>query len=634
MSGNNVLDQSTDTEVLLRNLPMANGNIAPSAYALPPASLTFRDLSFKLPDTKRWPCISKSKTVGRTILQPCNGHFDPGELVALMGPSGSGKTTLLDMLAMKKTAPYEGEVSVNGRPRDKRLFRRIAAYVGQEDIMPPHWKVREAISFNAKLKYTPVRTHRNVDAWVDVLLDSFGLGAVQDSLIGGIDVRGISGGQRRRVSLARGVAAHASLLFCDEPTSGLSATDAELCIRALRVISKRLCVTTVVVIHQPRTEVAELFDRLVLLTSFPGRMVYFGGMDKAQAYWANLGHPVPANVNPTDWFMDTATPGTRQDISEFLVKAFTQNEYPTLIDQVERQMLCKGLTMQDMLGSRSGSRPSSYGEGDGKSRKHSTGFCTQIGVLLGRKVRLTVRNPLALGLPLLVPVVQGIIVGYMFEGTGHKRLDRQVMFSFCLLTMLCLAGTMGLVVLINDRILMKYEASEQLYSEFAWAFSTQVVDVPIALVGALLNVAVMLFFAEMQAEIYRTIVLWALLLFFVYDSLFSFIAAVAADTRQAQVLASPCVSIFMLFNGFVVTKADAPSLFRWIFYISPNAYAMEAIAQKLAEADDSLAGQMLLTSFGIDATGDSKGIQVMLGMIVCLRFGQLIALKKLNHIQR
>mmetsp|Transcript_13671 Transcript_13671/g.48238 ORF Transcript_13671/g.48238 Transcript_13671/m.48238 type:complete len:682 (-) Transcript_13671:119-2164(-) len=631
---------AVDTEILMRDPPSVCTDIKPSAYALPPASLTFRDLSFSLEqDGGHCSCFrgTMKDRPKKVVLAPCSGHFEPGELTAIMGPSGSGKTTLLDMLAMKKTSPYEGEVFINGRPRDVRLFRRIAAYVGQEDIMPAHWKVREAILFNATLKYCTMRSHRDDDAWVDVLLETFGLAPVQDSLIGGTEVRGISGGQRRRVSLARGVAAHASLLFCDEPTSGLSATDAELCIRALRTISKRLGVTILVVIHQPRTEVAELFDRLLLLTSFPGRMVYFGKMMDAQDYWFQLGHPVPTNVNPCDFFMDTVTPGTRQDVSKALVDAFLEYEQPLISRLVDSKMLTQGPSTADML------YLTSY-KGRGGSKRHNVGFCAQFCILFRRKLRLTARNPMALALPIIVPILQGTIVGWMFQGTGAKGLDRKVMFSFCMLTMLCLAGTMGLIVLINDRILMKHEASEQLYSEGAWALATQAIDIPLALVGALLNVCIMLGFAEMQAALYNSMFLWALLLFFVYDSLFAFIAAVAADTRQAQVLASPCVSIFMLFNGFIVTQRDSPFLLKWIFAISPNAYAMQAIVIKIVEEapeDESFQGNMLLASMGLlddegilETPSLSRGFLILCTMIFVLRIGQMVGLKCLNHIQR
>merc|ERR1719254_107079 len=97
---------------------------------------------------------------------------------------------------------------------------------------------------------------------------------------------------------------------------------------------------------------------------------------------------------------------------------------------------------------------------------------------------LTMRNPQALALPIAVPVVQGTICGYMFIGTGQKDFDRQIMFAFCMLTCLCLAGTMGLIVLITERTLMKHEAAEALYSEGAWALAQQCVDIPLALLGA------------------------------------------------------------------------------------------------------------------------------------------------------
>mmetsp|Transcript_39510 Transcript_39510/g.113668 ORF Transcript_39510/g.113668 Transcript_39510/m.113668 type:complete len:657 (-) Transcript_39510:155-2125(-) len=620
-----------DTKYLMTNPSASLTDIRPSRFALPPASLTFRDLTFA-----REVKDDRGQRHMETVLQPCSGHFAPSELAALMGPSGCGKTTLLDMLALKKTAKYSGEVWLNGRPRRKKLFRRVAAYVGQEDMMPAHWKVREAIKFNATLKQNMARTHRNEDDWVETLLETFGLTAVKDSYIGGEMVRGISGGQRRRVTLARGIASHASLLFCDEPTSGLSATDAEKCIKALRAISKRLCVTCIVVIHQPRTEVAEMFDTLTLLTSEPGRMIYSGPMSTAQAYWKERGFPVPLNVNPVDWFMDTVTPGTRTDVSGALVQAFEKYQRPFVDALLEEQLSTEGLSVKDMiLSCYEGSAPTSSRQP--RLGEYALPFCGQFCALLKRKLRLMVRNPMALGLPVAVPVVQGIIVGYMFSGTGHKTFLRQIMFAFCMLTMLCLAGTMGLIVLITERNLMKHESSEKLYSEMAWAIATQIVDVPLALVGALLNVVIMVAFAELELGIFIAILKWSLLLFFVYDSLFAFIGAVAADTRQAQVLASPAVSIFMLFNGFIVTKDDAPDPLKFIFYISPNAYAMEGIVRAMAKEDrfkDDLNTQLVVSHFGYDSESTSRGVIILVTLIILLRIGQLLGLKYLNHIQR
>mmetsp|Transcript_43692 Transcript_43692/g.94127 ORF Transcript_43692/g.94127 Transcript_43692/m.94127 type:complete len:542 (+) Transcript_43692:378-2003(+) len=541
-----------------------------------------------------------------------------------MGPSGCGKTTLLDMLAGKKSGKYGGEVFVNGRPRGK-LFGRIAAYVGQEDVLPPHWTVREAIEFNATLKRQPKRAHCSSSGWTDTLLGAFDLQSVSKSRIGSTEARGISGGQRRRTSLARGVATCPSLLFCDELTSGLSATDAETCVKALRIVTKRLGLSCFVVIHQPRYEVASLFDKLLLLTSNPGRMAYLGSMSGADASFRSCDFPVPANINPTDYYLDLVTPNTLSDQSDALVRAFDEQIKPQLRIEVDLAMQEPGQTVPEMLAE--GGIPHCTG-------LYAVRFQTQLAILLRRKLLLATRNPAALGLPIIAPICQGCIIGYMFCGVGQKDdLLKQIMFSFCLLTMLCLAGTLTLIVLITERNLMKHEVSEALYCEGASALASFLIDVPLSLSGAFLEVTIMAAFAQIEVDCLGTVLGWALLLFFFFDSLFAFIAAIARDTRQAQVLSMPFVSLFMLFNGFIVSKAATPMPLHWIFWISPNAYAMQAITVRFAE-HYPVTGPLILKNFGYSDDSNGTGIAVLCTMIILLRIGQQIALRCLNGIRR
>merc|ERR1712048_1486480 len=198
------------------------------------ADLVWQDVSFsvQVPD----PDDPKSKKE-KVLLEECHGHVKAGSLVAIMGPSGCGKSTLLDILAQKKTSKYTGEVYLNGHSiRGEPLLRRVAAYVGQEENMPEHWTTREAVEFKARLK-KPSPDKLSMDLYnkmIDGLLDDVGLLHVADTRIGGSNVRGLSGGQKRRLTLARGMAASPQVMFCDEPTSGLSATDAELCIKSLK----------------------------------------------------------------------------------------------------------------------------------------------------------------------------------------------------------------------------------------------------------------------------------------------------------------------------------------------------------------------------------------------------------------
>lgn len=150
------------------------------------------------------------KQVKKTILEPVSGVIAPGEMCALMGPSGCGKSTLLDILANKKSSQYEGDIYLNGRPIDK-LYDLITAYVPQSDVMPQHWLVHEAITFNFMLRRPlPQKLKlQTIEPLIQYFIESLGLESVKHSKIGGPFVRGISGGQRRRVTLARGLASGA-----------------------------------------------------------------------------------------------------------------------------------------------------------------------------------------------------------------------------------------------------------------------------------------------------------------------------------------------------------------------------------------------------------------------------------------
>jgi len=627
------LPAHVNTRELMINPPRGDVPIDLSATALPPASLTFNELSFSVP-------LPHGKQ--QAILEPCWGHFDPGQLVALMGPSGCGKSTLLDMLAMKKTAKYSGEVLVNGHPRSQHTFQRIAAYVGQDDVMPAHWTVREAVEFNVRLKQQELPRAKRQET-VDTLLQAFGLREVSETYIGGTQVRGISGGQRRRVSLARGVASRASILFCDEPTSGLSATDAELCVKGLRVVAKRLGVLVVVVIHQPRPEVAKLFDTLVLMTSKPGRMTYLGPMAGALQYVEDSGCRVPEHANLTDVLMDLVTPGTEIDASEVLAAVFSVKQRPPILEQVKHAAVVKGMTVEEMLKAAWSSRPeaqASTAAFRARVRPTAAPFRVQFAALLRRKLRITLRNPMAIGLQLGLPVVMGFLLGLVFNGIGKDLESMSVIafvshvvpFIFILLTMLGLQSMPVMPLLVESRGFMKHEVSEALYTEAAAVLVSFCVDVPLSLFSATIQTVIIYLFSGLPLEHFGTVVFWCVLVFFFFDGLFSLVAAVAADAQQAQTMATPFVSIFMIFNGFIVSKEAAPAMVRWIFSVSPTFYGLQATVTAVAGSLDS--GDLVLRQFMFSDEGNGRGIIEIVVLTVVLRVLQTLALSRLNNVQK
>jgi len=262
------------------------------------ATFAFKDFAFSI-EVDGKDDDGKATKEMLEILQPVSGCFSPGNMVAIMGPSGCGKSTLLDMMACVKSADYEGDLFLNGHAistKDTRSgphplgsasanFKRIRSYVEQADTVFGEMTVTEAVTFNQMLKGD---VPQNLDAHeqemmkraVQMILKDLCLEHVADKIIGTAKMRGISGGQKRRVTLARGLASMPHLCFLDEPTSGLSSTDAEIAIRAIAYMCHAYGMLAFIVIHQPRPEVARLFDHCIMLTSKPGRCVYNGPMNE------------------------------------------------------------------------------------------------------------------------------------------------------------------------------------------------------------------------------------------------------------------------------------------------------------------------------------------------------------------
>merc|ERR1712217_679547 len=163
----------------------------------------------------------------------------------------------------------------------------------------------------------------------------------------------------------------------------------------------------------------------------------------------------------------------------------------------------------------------------------ATPFLRQFTHLLRRKIAITLRNPLAIGMPLVLPMIMGVVVGAMFMGIGDLE-GIQVSFIFITLTLLGLGGINIMPIMIDERTFMKYETSEALYTEAASVLASFCVDVPLAFMGSAYNVLIMYMIAGIDSEYLPITFLWCMLLFLVYDSLFSFVAAVAEDSQQAQ----------------------------------------------------------------------------------------------------
>lgn len=267
-----------------------------------PASLHFSGISYTLGNRK--------------ILDGISGRVKPGQVMAIMGASGAGKSTFLDILARKdKRGTVTGTSLVNGREVSDNEFRKVVGYVDQEDTLMPTLTAYETVLYSALLrlpremsleakKFRTLETMQELGIMgiKDMTIGSSGRSTLQMVTCGTYSLTGhrsISGGEKRRVSIACELVTSPSILFLDEPTSGLDAYNAYNVVESLTSLARDYNRTVVFTIHQPRSNIVAMFDHLVLLAH--GKTVYSGEFSKCHDYLERIGQPCPPGFNIADY---------------------------------------------------------------------------------------------------------------------------------------------------------------------------------------------------------------------------------------------------------------------------------------------------------------------------------------------
>ncbi|XP_061345734.1 putative white-brown complex homolog protein 30 [Gastrolobium bilobum] len=243
------------------------------------------------------------KGKNKHLLRCVTGKIMPGRVSAVMGPSGAGKTTFLSALAGKaRGCTMSGSILINGKPESIHSYKKITGFVPQDDIVHGNLTVEENLRFSARCRLPAAMPKPDKVLIVERVIESLGLQPVRDSLVGTVERRGISGGQRKRVNVGVEMVMEPSLLILDEPTTGLDSASSSLLLKALRreaLEGVNICM----VLHQPSYTLFRMFDDIIFLAK-GGLTAYHGPVKKVEEYFAGIGIPVPDRVNPPDHFID------------------------------------------------------------------------------------------------------------------------------------------------------------------------------------------------------------------------------------------------------------------------------------------------------------------------------------------
>ncbi|KAI8929947.1 P-loop containing nucleoside triphosphate hydrolase protein [Entophlyctis helioformis] len=550
-------------------------------------------------------------------LQAVSFNASCGQVVAILGSSGSGKTTLLHALAGRThNAKIDGQILFDGKSPKPFFANGSVGYVQQHDHLMPYLTVRETLRYCAELRLPsamPVAEKFNL---VEEVILELGLKECADTIIGDDWRKGISGGEKRRVSVGCQLLLNPSIIFMDEPTTGLDAFTSFNLMETLVNLSRRGR-TIFVSIHQPRSDIFKLFDSIILLSK--GRTVYAGeGGQRALSYFANLGFPVPTDVNPADHIIDITSIDNRDPVVErrtrgtvdrlvaewdAIVAAGKDKDFacPPRADIALIRKKSADLLALQANPQREAAKPdsavadqtvlvaSSPTDGPQQSaavaRISGAGFVAQCTILTRRAWKNLLRDNLSLWGNLFEVIAVGLIFGAIFfqlsdslPGVLSRRAALYIVASMQTYLMLIFV----IYKLCNDMKVFDRERADYMYGVVPYLFGQFMSQLPFNLLFPLIYSTFMYFMMGLRQDdlgIHYTRFATANVLGHLVVVAFSqFCVAFARDFPTSSLIANSLFTFFSFSTGFFIQLDSIPVYLRWISNVSFLSYQYRLMA--------------------------------------------------------
>ncbi|XAR70745.1 hypothetical protein NMG60_11027720 [Bertholletia excelsa] len=553
-----------------------------------PITLKFKEVVYKVRLEKKGFCYGATSGSGdKTILNGVTGMVCPGEILAMLGPSGSGKTTLLTALGGRLTGKLSGKITYNGQPFSGSIKRRTG-FVAQYDVLYPHLTVNETLLFTALLRLPNSLSRHEKVQHVDRVIIELGLNRCRNSMIGGPLVRGISGGEKKRVSIGQEMLINPSLLLLDEPTSGLDSTTAQ----RIMTIIKRLASggrTVITTIHQPSSRLYHMFDKVVLLSE--GCPIYYGPASTALEYFSSIGFSTSITINPADLLLDLAN-GIAPDYGHTneqvdITEQEKKSTRDTLISAYDKNISTR---LEDEFCSLDLNNYSNTKDASTRNHAKSDQWCTnwwhQFKVLLLRGLRerhYDAFNRLRIFQVMSVAVLGGLL--WWHTPTSHIG-DRTAMLFF-------FSVFWGFYPLYNavftfpqERTMLIKERSSGMYRLSSYFLARTIGDLPLELALPTAFTCIIYWMGGLKPNPITFILSLLVVLYnvLVAQSLGLAFGAILMDVKKATTLASVTTLVFLIAGGYYIQQI--PPFIVWLKYLSYSYYCYKLLLGVQYNEDD------------------------------------------------
>ncbi|XP_049772468.1 uncharacterized protein LOC126159383 [Schistocerca cancellata] len=530
---------------------------------------------------------------GRPVLRDVSGLARPGELLAVMGPSGCGKTTLLNVLA-GRAQPSAGHVRLNRERLDKRWKRRIC-YVLQQDVFFPELTLRQTLEFTARLRLPDSLTDAQKMLYVDHILEVLDLTSCQDTIIGDYLKRGLSGGEKKRANIACELLTNPSLMLLDEPTSGLDSHSAYSLMLSLKRYAVSEGKTVVVAVHQPSSQIFQLFDKLLLLCA--GQTAYYGPARAVVDFFGAIGLPVMPQYNPADFILEQVkgSEEMRKKIVAASRDARSSPDYPQELlpgffatDARHHKFLAdagqlhanaaredEGKTLWTDSQSHASSS-SSGADDDGSDWQWPTSFWTQFKVLSQRNFQ-EARPRMLSKLNWVQTVALGAMAGLLWFQLDRKEEalhDIQGWMFFSTTYWMLYAHFGALSSFPPEREVINKERLSGSYRLSAYYLAKMVGELPLTVtLPAVYHIISYPMLGLKSPTVFATLLAFLLLNTVVAQSVGFFVGASCMDMQVSITISALYTLATQLFGGYLAT--NIPYWLSWLRYLSMVHYAFQ-----------------------------------------------------------
>ncbi|KAI1300632.1 ABC-2 type transporter-domain-containing protein [Xylaria venustula] len=583
--------------VVYRNLSVKGiGSAASFVRTVPDAVIgTFGpDLYHNI--AKLFPSLQFRKPPTRTLIHDFTGCVRDGEMMLVLGRPGAGCSTFLKAITNNREsfAAVEGDVSYGGIPakRQKKMYRGEVNYNPEDDIHHATLNVWQTLTF-ALLNKTKKSGKQDIPVIANALMKIFGISHTKYTLVGDEYVRGVSGGERKRVSITETLASKSTVMAWDNSTRGLDASTALDYAKSLRIMTDITNRTTLVTLYQAGEGIYELMDKVLVIDE--GREIYSGPANEAKQYFIDLGFECPERQTTADFLTAVTDPKERRfrpgfeskapKTPEELENAFRSSlKYQRLLEDVQEYEEHLKQTEYEDTKRFEGAVQAGKSGNVGEKSPYTVSFPRQVLNCTKREFWLLFGDTTTLWTKLFIVISNGLIVGSIYYGEPYSTAGAFTRGGACFFSIVFLGWLQlsELMKAVSGRAVAARQRDYAFNRPSAVALARVIADFPLIFVQVAIFGIIMYFLTNLDRDVSK---FWIYLLFvytttILVTALYRMFASISPEIDTAVRFSGIALNILVIFTGYVIPKTQLLGRyiwFGWLYWVNPLSYSFEAV---------------------------------------------------------